>query len=917
MQSDAKITSAIYTGPLTTSIGDGVTELEGRSLFHAARVMLGKTLAAADAVGQQTASSWYTFENGVTVRVARLGSQHIAEFVRHPTVDLPPPDLFDAYSLTPYGGVIVDGYIETEELPSSGASAGVAGSGLVSIGTGVAAETETIRLLDRFSPSSRTLARLASVRKEVESLLEKETDPVAQQKLTNRLKYLHGQGDFGLKRVPYLPLAVPDQWSRLYNNPVQPINENTKPKVYSQYRLIKPTMFSGRMRVVAQLLLGMGRQTPPTKEQQLAARGANNTDRVAVEDYRHNTKDAERSKDDESLGSLDYWFHWYKTHGVYKSEGGRYYLIQISAAGVWAMRLPVLAMSKWALPEEARDYLDDLPLGYAFPTKELVGTEKKSPWDRAVEEGWVKQLVTADDMAPFYDKLQPTYAECGWAFSMSGKKADNVGWRINAPRPYDYPVFEHWTIEISGGDAGPKVLNKYDYTHQLKGFDLSIEDMKATVRMVSKGNAVDISQYHKPFKVPEIDLDTGIPGVCSFDMLPRGWPDKGPPPPDYAKAYKNYPISDTTVHVFYDGEELVWVRFYNPMNTSKSESDSWDDRDYMPYCMMLGGFTWGSYTRPTTLPKGFYSNRIDPRKMADEDRLDLQSQGRKTWESPYMGIEYSWPYPPFHFGYEQSNSEGEWYNSFDAGYRSRVGSPWTAKRHCFHVHVWGTRVQGQSYSYACAIPLTDREASFICERHVVETRSKVDYQYAAMVMQFVYYTYPSWIPDYDLGIDQGIIPVGNWEWWQLRNDTVKYTVWRFFDDEHNYTKEKRESAATVLNIVAGTHTAPLDVWDRSKPESAVEEYEITTLCSKLGGEYPQPMKASAGASTLWEDKIPNDDESIKIAHLWCTRSVLGTESSKMHLYLNGMMVYTGLRADKLATTDKSSPHRQVTFIGET
>ena len=887
MLSDAKVTPAIYTGPLTTSIGDGVTELEGRSLLNAARVMLGKAITAADAVGQQTTSSWYTFENGVTVRVARLGGQHIAEFVRHPVVDLPDPNKYAAFTLSPYGGVIVDGYLTTEEDTS---------------------------LLDRFSPSSATLKRLDGVRKEVEALLETETDPDREHKLRTQLRYLHGQDDTGLKPVPYLSLVVPDQWSHLYNNPVQTLN--TTPKVYSQYRLIKPTMFSGRMRVVAQLLMGMGRQNPPTKEQQLAGRGEGSPDHIAVEDYRHDKKGPERSKDDELLGSLDYWFHWLQTHGVYKSEGGRYYLIRISAAGVWAMRLPVLAMSKWALPESAKDYLDDLPLGYGFPTKEQLGNEKLSPWDQAVKDGWVKQIITADDMAPFYDNLKPTYDECGWAFSMSGKKADNVGWKLNAPRPHDYPVFEHWSIEIGGGDGGPEANNKYDYDHQMGGFDKSIESLTAHITKVGKGNAVDISQHHKPFKVPELDQKTGVPGVVSFNMLPRGWPDKGPPPPDYGKAYPNYPVSDTVVHVFYDGEELVWTRFYNPMNTAKTESDSWDDRDYMPYCMLLGGYNWGDYSRSTKLPKGFYSNRVDPRKMADESRTDLQSQGRKTWESPYMGIKYSWPYPPEHFGYEDSGGAGEWYNGFDPSYRSAIGSPWTGKRHCFHVHVWGTQINGQYYNYACAIPMTDREAAFICERHVAETRNKIDYQYAAMVMQFVYYTAPSWMPE--LGGDFHIPkpPVGGWAWWQLRNDTVKHLVWRFFDDEHNYTNEKLQPEQTVLNIAAGTHTAPTDIWDHGKQEASVEEYNITTLCSTLGGEYPHKMKAEAGASVLWENKLP-DDDGYKIAHFWCTRSVVGTESSKMHLYLNGKMVYTGLRADVLTDIDKGSQHRQVTFIGET
>lgn len=907
MPSDVKVTPVIYTGPLKTNLGDGVSEQEGRSLLHVARVMLGQAVSAADAVGQQTTSSWRTFENGITVRVARVGGLCIADFVRHPVVDLDDPSKYDAFALLPYGGVVLNGYFEQEPKTDD-------------------PEGPTINLNNSFSPSDATLRRLGNHYRALERLLASTTDPATQSKIRLDMRYLHHDGDFGFKKVPYLALRVPDQWKHLYNNPVQPnpLAANPKPpKVYSQYRLIKPTMYSGRMRVVAQILLGLGKQTPPDKEQQKLVHPEFDS---CYEDYRHDKEEVPEG--DKYLGSLDYWFHWTQTHGVYRTDGGRYYLIQISTDGVWAMRLPVLSRSKWALPDDAKDYLGDLPLGYAFPSNVLTESEKakgttKSPWDRALEQGWIKQIMTAEDIDPFYSRLQATYLECGWAFSMSGKKADNVGWRVNAPRPHDYPVFEHWSITIEGGDAGgvegegDENSKRYDYSHDANGYDKSITNLRATIKKISQGNAVDVSLRHKPFKVPEIDQDTGTPGVVSFDMNPRGFPSQGAIPPDYQKAIATYPVCDTTVHVFYDDEELVWIRYYNPMNTNRQESDSWDDRDYQPYCMVLGGYTWGSYTRNTKLPKGFYSSRNDPRKMADESRTEMQSAGRKTWESPYMGVEYSWPYPPFHFGYEQSNVEGEWYNSFDASYRSRVGSPWTAKRHCFHVHVWGTRVTGQSYAYSCALPLTDREAGFICERHVCATRDKIDYQYAAMVMQFVYHTYPSWITDPYLGIDTGIIPVGNWEWWQLRDDTVKYLAWRFWDDEYNYTKEQRQPTQTVLNIVSGTHTAPTDTWDRSKPESSVEEYTIYTLCSKLGGEYPKEMKASAGASALWEEKIPDDDGTVRIAHFWCTRSVVGNAAAKQHIYLNGKMEYVGVRSDKLSDYEKASPHQQVTFVGET
>lgn len=899
MPSNATITAAIYTGPLSVNLGDGVTALEGRALLHAARVMLGQATSVADVVGLQSTSAWHTFENGVTVRVARLGGQHIADFVRHPVAELPDPGKYAAFALLPYGGVVVDGYLDSARATS-------------------AQDSPSLSVLDRFTPAGSTLVRLAQARAAVELALVDEEDPTRIQELTGELQFLHGTGDHALKVVPYLAVPVPSQWASMYNNPVPPPPGGTA-KVYSQYRLIKPTMYSGRMRVAAQLLMGMGRQPPPTKEQQLASRGALNADRVAVDDYRDDTINPERPKEDYFVGSLDYSFLWSKTHGVYKSDGGRYYLVRISADGVWAMRLPVLAMSSWAVPDGAKDYFDDLPLGYDFPATDVRPGEPRSPWDQAVRDGWVKQLVTADDLAPFYDKLSPTYAECGWAFSLSGKKADNVGWRINAPSPHDYPVFEHWSIEIGGGDAGPRSANRYDYDHQYGGYDASIEDMTGIVRVVGKGNAVDVAQYNKPFKVPVIDTDTGIPGVVSFDMLPRGWPASGPPSAAYLKAYPTYPVSDTVVHVFYDEEELVWVRFYNPMNTTGTEGDSWDDRDDPPYCMMLGGFTWGEWSRPTNLPKGFYSNRVDQRKIADTSNTNLQSQGRKTWESPYMGIEYSSPYPPFHWGYEASyNADGEWYGSFDPSYRSRKGSPWTAKRHCFHVHVYGTQVTGQRYSYSCAVPLTDREATFLCERHTFGTKRNVDYQYATMVMQWLYYTYPSWIPDfYGYDTDTRALPGGDWLWWELRDDTVKRLAMSgFFSIDNNYTKEPLQPAQTVLNIASGTHTAPTHLYDNGTTEANVDEYDIVTLCSTTGGVYPHKMKGVAGSNTLWEDKIPSDD-GFKVAHFWCTRSVIGNEASKMHIYLNGNMAYTGVRADVLSEFETISPHRQVTFIGET
>ena len=827
----------------------------------------------------------------------------------------------DDANLRPKAGVVLDGYLTTQDVV-------------------VGAAASKVAVLDRFAPNDATITATGAKYSSGAATGYGGWKPPSDQTVFHT--------------VPYLHLPVPEQWEGMYNNPIIALPGGATPKVFSQYRLIKPTMYSGFMRVIAQLILGYGRITPPDKDRQIARHLKSSSGLVTcwcgenhfkvssahpydpnkiyktMEDYSFDSSTV--PEDDKLLGSLNYGFHWNLTHGIYSSENGTLYLIRISQEGVFAMRLPVLGNTNSSVPDYLRTKLQDMPLGFGFPLGVYtipVGSDPQvvnTPIDQAVKDGWVKRLITAEAIAPFYTRLQATYAECGWAFSESGKSIDNVGWSIPLPSPYDYPYFEHWHIDISGGDA-PTGVARYNYAHcTTGGYDSSISTMTARITKAGEGNAVDISQHSKPFKVPMVDSETGIPAVISFDMLPRGWPDQGPPPPAYLAAYKTYPVSDTAVHVFYDGEELVWIRFFNPMNSAKTISDSWDDREEEPYpheCMILGSYSWGSSSRSSTLPRGFYSNRVDPRQMADEASLDKRSSGEKTWESPYMGIVYSYPYPPRLFGYQDSNG---YYGSieyhlgiddFEPGYQSMPGSPWTGKRHGFHVHVTGTNIVGQSYNYSCALPLTDREAAFICERKVQATKTVYDNKYGAMVMHFVYYTYPSWIPDLQESIDGDFgIPVGNWEDWQLRYDTVKYLRYQYFTTENNYTKEPLRSVRESLNVAGGYFEAPTDIWNHDVTTHDPDVYTITTICSEhAGAAYPAVMQGVPGSEQLWEWKLPYPD-SWQCAWFWATRSVAGTDSSKQSIYLNGGMSYTGLKKDKMSEFEITSLQRQVTFLGD-
>jgi hypothetical protein len=266
------------------------------------------------------------------------------------------------------------------------------------------------------------------------------------------------------------------------------------------------------------------------------------------------------------------------------------------------------------------------------------------------------------------------------------------------------------------------------------------------------------------------------------------------------------------------------------------------------------------------------------------------------------------------------------FGDFNPDYRSRYpGSPWTGKRHGYSVHVYGTRISGQSFHYSAAIPLTDRECMFIYERQHMAQLSKVDYQYGANVMDWVYYTDRSDRSSYeDLANAPGmhVIPVapdGGWEPWHLRDDTVKYAAWGFLPGTTGLSGEILEPVSTQLAIASGTYgTGSGFGWNKSTHETEVNKYTITTLCSSLGGEYPFEMKGMGGSEQMWEETLPSfDPAGVKCAHLWCTRSVLGTEGAKQNIYLHGGMNYSGVFNDKLRLSDKTSRWAQVTFVGVT
>lgn len=169
---------------------------------------------------------------------------------------------------------------------------------------------------------------------------------------------------------------------------------------WNQTSYLKPGMFSGYMRYVVQVLLGM--------------------DAMVTYDYR-----------------------FIRTHGVFRSTTGRRqtdWLIEISQKnGVMAMRMPACYS---AIPKG--NHLGYVPKGDSFPTNDKKLAE-------AIKSGRVKVLMPAGALTPVYSKtaFSPVY---GWAFDYAGGQASIV---VSSRLPGDdYMTTYLYTVSIGAGMDG-------------------------------------------------------------------------------------------------------------------------------------------------------------------------------------------------------------------------------------------------------------------------------------------------------------------------------------------------------------------------------------------------------------------------------------------------------------------------------
>lgn len=350
---------------------------------------------------------------------------------------------------------------------------------------------------------------------------------------------------------------------------------------FSQYTMLKPTMYTGAMKFVVQCLMSFGKQKI---KMTTADAAASHIAFVAANGFR-----------------VLYDYRFASTHGIVFGTDGVPWLVEISITnGVIMMPLPRFAWSKKAdyyAKVEAKvengdvdsailaflDLFGGLPTGEGFPAN----------LELAIKEGRVLQPIKPDDptLKEFYECVGYSSA-MGWAFSASGAKAHNTGYYFNT----ELEVFfgRHYELTFTVGDL---VTDNYRLKLPIASATVTLTKL-AEGPLIQRQSAPLFIKFYEPLLLPSLG------GLLSVDVYP---------PVGKGRQYDSN--CDTPMHVFFVGEELKVVRYFRSIETEEKGDVSSDYPD-CPY-----GGRWRIlelHTGTSQVPTQFISNDWDKRDTISE-----------------------------------------------------------------------------------------------------------------------------------------------------------------------------------------------------------------------------------------------------------------------------------------------------------
>jgi len=369
-------------------------------------------------------------------------------------------------------------------------------------------------------------------------------------------------------RLAVAPYASMSEWRAPQNSSVE----------FSQLHVPRSSQWSGTMKKVVQICMGFGQ-----------------INKNKLRDPNEPNTTSPYMKEVDQYGvQVRFDYKFMRSHGIYRAEDKRLWLIEISAGrGVVAMPLPIYPGSDtqgFKARAEARgdtamvtalEELGCLPTGEAFPTTPALFNKK-------VERGEILQLLSPSDLQDFYGRLSGFSSICGWSFTEKGEQAHNVG--------YHYPEEEDgyqracwYQINIKIGSINkdrkpgePIATGSAELRLQQEGFLYSPPIRKSFIPV----------KYYEPMMAP--------PGLLSHSAKPL-----------YGGNLTK--DCDTPVYVGIVEGELKVARYFRA-GDSKPINNVTDEREGEP-CLYGGTWTYTSETGTQFVPPMPYTNDIDSRAV--------------------------------------------------------------------------------------------------------------------------------------------------------------------------------------------------------------------------------------------------------------------------------------------------------------
>lgn len=349
---------------------------------------------------------------------------------------------------------------------------------------------------------------------------------------------------------------------------------------YTQYQRLRSSMYSGKMKQVVQVAMGLGRIGKPKMRHP-------NIVEPDSEYIKYVGRNGVR---------IPYDYKFNRTHGITTAADGRLWLVEISITrGVLATPLPIFPTSdteNFKLRAEDRDDaamvravedLGCLPTGEGFP----------ADLDGAIADGTVLRLLSAADLEPFYDCSAYSSA-LGWAFNRRGTEAHNTAYYFSDSDGIQRGVWYQINLQIGATNEDwrpgtPLASASANIRLQAEGHIYC-----PPLRKTSRGRYVPI-KFYEPL----------LPGLLSHDGAP-----------EYGSPTAAGPRCDTVMFVAFNDDELKVVKFFR--NPRRELFNDTDDSRIPGECMYAGSWDITVSSGYRSIPPMMYSNDFDDRRVLQD-----------------------------------------------------------------------------------------------------------------------------------------------------------------------------------------------------------------------------------------------------------------------------------------------------------